>query len=80
MDEKNKPAEKDKPAGTKVKITYTLDPSKLPNQCEAQATCAGQAVTAYGASWAEAKQNAIGLCKQILALGEVPKAEDVDLG
>ena len=71
---------KDKPAGTKVKITYTLDPSKAPNQCEAQTTCAGQDVTAYGATWAEAKQNAILLCKGILALGEVPKTEDVDLG
>lgn len=63
---------------TTITIQYTYDPA-AGSPCKASTTFAGEALNAYGASWAEAKQNLITMCQQHAALGAVPESEEVDL-
>ena len=63
-----------------ITITYALgDPANAPNDCSANTTYKGEEVKAAGASWVEAKDNAIARCKHLKALGDPPAAEVVDL-
>ena len=64
-----------------VTISYSIatDPAIIPNNCKASTDYKSQAISAHGANWNDAKENALSQCRHLKALGEPPADEEVDL-